>query len=131
MKPLPGLAQRIRERAYLIWLDEGRPEGRDNIHWQMAAELVAKQNDQRTTLRLDRYLGPTGTPTKHATASDETKKPLRYKRLGRHRDYVRYWTSKALAKDGHLETQMRKVWLQYSLEFGQTMELGSQARSLS
>jgi hypothetical protein len=33
--------QRIRERAYQIWLHVGRPEGRDKIHWDMATELVA------------------------------------------------------------------------------------------
>jgi hypothetical protein len=30
------LEQRIRERAFRIWLDEGRPEGRDKIHWDMS-----------------------------------------------------------------------------------------------
>jgi hypothetical protein len=28
--------QKIRERAYLIWLSEGEPEGRDKEHWEMA-----------------------------------------------------------------------------------------------
>jgi hypothetical protein len=27
---------KIRERAYLIWVDEGRPEGRDVDHWLRA-----------------------------------------------------------------------------------------------
>jgi hypothetical protein len=26
----------IRERAYLIWIEEGRPEGRDVEHWRRA-----------------------------------------------------------------------------------------------
>jgi hypothetical protein len=27
---------RIRERAYGIWIEEGRPHGRDLAHWQRA-----------------------------------------------------------------------------------------------
>jgi hypothetical protein len=27
---------RIRDRAYQIWLSEGRPHGRDEAHWQQA-----------------------------------------------------------------------------------------------
>jgi Protein of unknown function (DUF2934) len=27
---------RIRERAYDIWIEEGRPHGRDLAHWQRA-----------------------------------------------------------------------------------------------
>ena len=29
---------RIRERAYRIWLEEGRPHGRDLAHWRRASE---------------------------------------------------------------------------------------------
>jgi len=32
----PNLMARIRKRAYEIWEDEGRPEGRDRIHWLRA-----------------------------------------------------------------------------------------------
>jgi hypothetical protein len=28
--------QRIRARAYRIWEEEGRPEGRAEVHWDMA-----------------------------------------------------------------------------------------------
>ncbi len=32
----------IRERAYVIWIAEGRPHGRDLAHWQRAhQELLA------------------------------------------------------------------------------------------
>ncbi len=35
--------ERIRERAHEIWEREGRPEGRDVEHWQMAvAEIEAE-----------------------------------------------------------------------------------------
>ena len=34
----------IRERAYGIWIAEGRPHGRDLAHWQRAThELLATQ----------------------------------------------------------------------------------------
>ena len=34
----------IRERAYVIWIAEGRPHGRDLAHWQRARhELLAAQ----------------------------------------------------------------------------------------
>jgi hypothetical protein len=29
--------QNIRERAYLIWESEGRPEGREDDHWRSAS----------------------------------------------------------------------------------------------
>ena len=32
----PDLMARIRKRAYEIWEDEGRPDGRDRIHWLRA-----------------------------------------------------------------------------------------------
>ena len=28
--------RRIRERAYAIWIEEGRPHGRDLAHWRRA-----------------------------------------------------------------------------------------------
>ena len=31
---------RIRDRAYLIWLDEGSPHGRAEEHWRKAAEAL-------------------------------------------------------------------------------------------
>ena len=38
---------RVRERAYSIWLDEGMPEGRADLHWGMASELVAIEANGR------------------------------------------------------------------------------------
>jgi hypothetical protein len=36
----------IRQRAYEIWLSEGRPHGRDRIHWLRAeAEIREKFNE--------------------------------------------------------------------------------------
>ena len=33
--------KRIGIRAHRIWEEEGRPEGRAEIHWNMARELIA------------------------------------------------------------------------------------------
>lgn len=38
------LEQQIRERAYALWEQEGYPQGRDQIHWNMAAALVAGES---------------------------------------------------------------------------------------
>ena len=32
--------QRIRDRAYAIWLEEGRPHGRDADHWFQAERAI-------------------------------------------------------------------------------------------
>jgi hypothetical protein len=32
---------RIRERAYAIWVAEGRPNGKHEDHWQRAAQEIA------------------------------------------------------------------------------------------
>lgn len=36
----PELESAIRARAYQIWEDEGRPNGRHELHWQRAYEAV-------------------------------------------------------------------------------------------
>ncbi|AHL75668.1 hypothetical protein CH92_11345 [Stutzerimonas stutzeri] len=36
--------KRIREFAYDIWVSEGRPDGQDERHWQMACKLVEAEN---------------------------------------------------------------------------------------
>ena len=38
------LEQRIRERAYKIWEDAGRPEGRQLEHWELAKFAIAEQD---------------------------------------------------------------------------------------
>lgn len=45
------LQDRIRRKAHEIWESEGRPEGREAEHWDMASELVAIEDRQRETLR--------------------------------------------------------------------------------
>lgn len=39
-----SLEERIRQRAYEIWEQEGRPDGRDREHWLRAeAEITAEK----------------------------------------------------------------------------------------
>jgi hypothetical protein len=40
--PDNDIEQRIRQRAFYIWIEQGRPEGKDKEHWQQAeSELMA------------------------------------------------------------------------------------------
>lgn len=41
------IESRIRERAHQIWEREGRPEGREAAHWEMAKEQIAIEDNQR------------------------------------------------------------------------------------
>jgi hypothetical protein len=34
--------QRVRDRAFQIWLDEGKPRGRDLEHWRRAEREIAE-----------------------------------------------------------------------------------------
>jgi hypothetical protein len=38
------LEERIRERAYRMWLDEGQPAGREEVHWELAKLAVALED---------------------------------------------------------------------------------------
>jgi hypothetical protein len=38
--------QRIREKAFQLWLEEGQPEGQQDRHWELASELVAIEDSQ-------------------------------------------------------------------------------------
>jgi hypothetical protein len=46
-----AIERRIRERAFLLWIDEGQPEGRDKDHWELAKMAVAEEDGQPTTLK--------------------------------------------------------------------------------
>ena len=42
--------ERIRLKAHEIWEQEGKPQGRDAVHWDMASELIAIEENQALTL---------------------------------------------------------------------------------
>ena len=53
----------IRQRAYRLWVEEGCPEGRQDIHWEKARELVAiEQNQKHITKPVTRQQGAAGEP---------------------------------------------------------------------
>lgn len=67
------LDQRIRERAYRLWEEEGRPEGREAAHWEMAATLIAIEDNPdagraENPVVQDRERGPTGEPVEPVEA---------------------------------------------------------------
>lgn len=45
------LENRIRRRAYQIWEREGRPEGRESDHWELASEEIAIEDNHRQALK--------------------------------------------------------------------------------
>lgn len=40
--------QRIRERAFQLWIDEGQPEGRDKEHWERAEKELGEVGEPRS-----------------------------------------------------------------------------------
>ncbi|HYE48573.1 MAG TPA: DUF2934 domain-containing protein [Azospirillaceae bacterium] len=63
--------ERIRQRAHEIWEREGRPEGREQAHWDMARELVAQEQAHADTLRPNPSRGPDDVATR-----DQPVEPL-------------------------------------------------------
>jgi hypothetical protein len=45
------LERRIKQRAHRIWEDEGRPQGRDQDHWELARLAIAQEDAQQSMLR--------------------------------------------------------------------------------
>ncbi|MGE0260883.1 MAG: DUF2934 domain-containing protein [Alphaproteobacteria bacterium] len=68
-----GIEARIRERAYHLWLEEGRPDGRDGEHWRRAErELTEREQGLRDA--------PSGTgSTSDADAGAAGTRPSRAK----------------------------------------------------
>jgi hypothetical protein len=48
---MPDIEALIRERAYIIWEQSGRPLGRDKDHWFQAAKEVAATAPQNGATR--------------------------------------------------------------------------------
>ena len=51
---------RIRRRAYEIWMEEGRPEGRNDEHWAQTCREIALEpsGTEGTTDQNPRWEGP-------------------------------------------------------------------------
>ena len=52
---------RIRQRAYEIWEREGRPEGREERHWDAAKEEISIEESQGQATRPNPSAGPQDT----------------------------------------------------------------------
>jgi hypothetical protein len=57
--PVPTEAE-IQHAAYLLWLEEGRPEGHDIAHWLAAKEMLCHRRgrDARTRRRVVEISAP-------------------------------------------------------------------------
>lgn len=58
--------ERIRRRAFELWQEEGRPDGREAAHWDKARELVAIEDNQKAAAKTVSDLGPEGEPVEEA-----------------------------------------------------------------
>jgi hypothetical protein len=57
--------KRVRDRAYKLWQEEGCPEGREDVHWEKARELIAIEDNINVTLKpipQPDDVGPYGEP---------------------------------------------------------------------
>jgi hypothetical protein len=61
----PDRNHRIREIAYFLWLDEGRPEGEEERHWTTAEALVESEPEQRKRIEGE----PPGEPLRESPGS--------------------------------------------------------------
>ncbi|MFG1464942.1 DUF2934 domain-containing protein [Xanthobacter sp. DSM 24535] len=52
------MEEQTRARAYQLWLEEGQPEGRADVHWDMAREIVAQQENYLATTKPIGEAGP-------------------------------------------------------------------------
>jgi Protein of unknown function (DUF2934) len=71
VRPSSITEERIRERAYRLWLEEGQPEGKASEHWERARELLALESDpEEGKESLDEgynKTGPWGEPVEEAS----------------------------------------------------------------
>ena len=50
--------QRIRQLAYRIWESEGRPDGQEQRHWEMARKIVAAERESGRDAHSDVAIAP-------------------------------------------------------------------------
>lgn len=49
--PPPPTEAEIQHAAYLLWIEAGRPEGRDQEHWHAAREMLCHRHGRDATTR--------------------------------------------------------------------------------
>jgi hypothetical protein len=72
--------QRIRDKAYQMWIDEGQPDGRADAHWDMATELVATEENQLLTLKPVEDSSPMSPNGEASSRSWRSKMPDSFQR---------------------------------------------------
>src|SRR5829696_2843582 len=84
--------ERVKQRAYRLWVEEGCPEGRSDVHWDRARELVADEENHKLTTKASAaeeamrggHNGgqhPSQNGGQHAAASERPKQQAAPKRV--------------------------------------------------
>ncbi|HVJ32624.1 MAG TPA: DUF2934 domain-containing protein [Terriglobia bacterium] len=73
---MSGKEERIRELAHAIWLEEGRPDGRAEQHWERARRQIEAQEMQDGGGSVSRETADQ--PVREA--ADERRKPAEVRR---------------------------------------------------
>lgn len=47
----------IRHRAYMLWLEDGQPDGRAEEHWHLARSVAEKKEDVPTAVTVSKGKG--------------------------------------------------------------------------
>jgi hypothetical protein len=63
--------ERISERAYQIWVAEGRVHGRHDEHWRRAEREIAEEELRVAAAMADRAAGTATRPRRRPSASGE------------------------------------------------------------
>ncbi|GAB1581155.1 DUF2934 domain-containing protein [Phyllobacterium phragmitis] len=67
-----GKEEQIKARAYEIWEQEGRPQGREHEHWEQARREVEGNNtSDGTSPQQNGAGGPSEDPERRATAPND------------------------------------------------------------
>lgn len=53
---------RLKEMAYLIWEEEGRPSGQADCHWRMAESAIQQEEGEQTQRKIVEGEPPGETP---------------------------------------------------------------------
>ena len=71
----------IRETAYLLWLDEGQPEGRDQEHWLKAIDALTPATPKKKPAR--KAAAKPKAPAKAKATATAAKKPAAKKKVAK------------------------------------------------
>lgn len=74
----------IKNRAYALWEEEGRPHGKDTEHWERAAQEYTSMNGAAQTAKPARKTKASEAKTpKTATAAEVSEPPAKTKPAAR------------------------------------------------